>query len=268
LAKCLEAGRLALTSFLVVICTLSTLNSSVKALESTKFYVYDVPYIRQSQSYWCGPASLTMILNYWGVEVTQDEVAAEVYDAQAHLTYMTEMAAYPKTLGFETEQRTGSISELKHWISLGRPLIVLQKFSLSNAYGHYRVVIGYDDEQRVVVTNDPSIEENYTIDYVQFATLWEPGTTFSTINWTLIITPKNDVLADLMQNTQRSLNQLPSLDYEKAVNELNFLKSTLIAFMASTIIVTTYASVITVVCLRQKRMIKKADSERKLTGQG
>ena len=33
-----------------------------------------------------------------------------------------------------------------------RPIIVLQKLSVRNAYGHYRVVVGHDDEKELMTT--------------------------------------------------------------------------------------------------------------------
>jgi len=133
--------------------------------ELSAFYVYEVPYVHQNDTYWCGPASLTMVLNYWGVNVTQQEVAAEIYDPATNLTYISEMKSYPQQHGFNTEELNGSLTHLKRWIKKGAPLIVLQKFSLQNAYGHYRTIVGYNDENELVITFDPSLGRNHNITY-------------------------------------------------------------------------------------------------------
>ena len=179
----------------------------VRANELSVFYVYEVPYVRQNDTYWCGPASLTMVLNYWGVNVTQEEVAVEIYDPATNLTHISEMRSYPQEHGFKTEELNGSINHLKKWISKGSPLIVLQKFSLQNAYGHYRVIVGYDDEKELVITFDPILGSNYNITYTEFTELWKPGSTFQTCNWTLLAIPKNNLLTNLVEKHQLLLNQ-------------------------------------------------------------
>jgi len=45
---------------------------------------------------------------------------------------------------------------LKMYINEGYPVIVLQKYSFSESDGHNRVVIGYSDKRKMVITNDPS----------------------------------------------------------------------------------------------------------------
>jgi len=190
-------------------------NADVKAIEFSEFYIYDISYVRQTDPYWCGPASLTMILNYWGANVTQEEVAAEIYDPEANLTSISKMRMYPQKIGFKTKEIDGSINDLKEWINRGRPLIVLQKFSLANMYGHYRVVTGYSDEKEMIVTFDPILGSNHNITYSEFAELWKPGSTFSTLNWTLIVTPENSVLMRLMEIHQLSINQKAPSNYEQ-----------------------------------------------------
>ncbi len=179
----------------------------VRPVDFSTFYVYDVPYVQQTDTYWCGPASLTMVLSYWGANVTQEEVAGEIYDPATNITKISEMKAYSQELGFETEELIGSINHLKEWINRGRPPIVLQKFSLQNPYGHYRVVVGYDDEKKLFVTYDPIVGSDYEILYGEFVDLWEPGSTFSTLNWTLMIFPKDSFLTRLMEDYQLLINQ-------------------------------------------------------------
>lgn len=191
--------------------------STVKAIDFSIFYVYNVPYVRQTDTYWCGPASLTMILNYWSANVTQEEVATEIYDPATNLTTISEMKAYPQEREFKTEELTGSINHLKEWISRGCPLIVLQKFSLQNTYGHYRVVVGYNDEKELVITFDPILGSNYNLTYTEFAELWKPGSTFSTFNWTLVVIPKDSFLTNLMEKYQLLLNQRTSSTDEQLI---------------------------------------------------
>lgn len=158
--------------------------------ELSAFYIHNVCFVRQSGTYWCGPASLTMCLNYWGANISQEIVAAEVYNPSTNLTSKLAMREYPEELGFKTEELTGSMNGLRRRIGRGFPVVVLQKYSLQDAYGHYRVVVGYNDETQQVTTFDPILGPNYNISYTEFTELWKPGSTFSVANWTLVVLPK------------------------------------------------------------------------------
>ncbi len=166
-----------------------------------------IRFIRQKPHY-CGPASLAMVLNYWGLNLTQDEVAKEVFNPSTNLTYIGDMVRYPRELGFFSRDFIGSIETIKYYIALDIPVIVLQKYSLKYPVGHYRVVIGYDDERKVMKVVDPAggfIDINYTL----FALLWKPGTTFTVINWTLVIYPKHMIIYEgtLTVTTTRTLTK-------------------------------------------------------------
>lgn len=50
------------------------------------YYIPDVPFVIQ-KPYWCGPACLSMVLQYWGVNVSQGEIAAEIYDPETHINF-------------------------------------------------------------------------------------------------------------------------------------------------------------------------------------
>jgi len=175
---------------------------------SNKFFVFGVSYQRQEDPYWCGPASLAMVLNYWGLNATQQEVAGSVYDPSRNITTMDSMATYPMEIGFQTQTSTSNITYIRTWISQGVPVIVLQRYSESNPYGHYRVIVGYDDDDSYLITYDPINGGNYNITYGLFAELWKPGpnSTFDTTNWTLIILPRNEELLEFANRLQSLLN--------------------------------------------------------------
>ena len=152
-------------------------------------YIKGVPFVKQKPHY-CGPASLAMVLGYWGVNLTQDEIAAEVFDPHAKLTPAYKMVQFAQKLGFFSRGITGSMELIKYCIYLEIPVIVLQKYSLKHPVGHYRVVVGYNDKDRYFEVLDPAVGRKQ-ISYEEFIELWKPGTTFTMTNWTLIVYPKN-----------------------------------------------------------------------------
>lgn len=208
---------LLIASLLMFPSTSSMIVGMVKAIEFSAFYIYDVPYVSQADTYWCGPASLTMTLNYWFANVTQEKVAAEIYDPTLNLTIVSKMKAYPQKIGFKAEELTASIDDLRRWISKGYPLIVLQKFSLQNTYGHYRVVVGYSDERELLITFDPILGNNHNVTYTEFSELWKPGLTFSTFNWTLKVTPENSFLTSMVERYQFLKNQSVPLNNKQPI---------------------------------------------------
>ncbi|MEM2922408.1 MAG: C39 family peptidase, partial [Candidatus Bathyarchaeia archaeon] len=192
---------------LVLFIVIFGLSGNAESYEFNEFYLYGVPYINQGNTYWCGPTSLSMVLNYWGYNITKEDIASQIYDPQNRLTTISNMTLYPQALGFDTADFAGSISYIQLYIQKGIPLIVLQKFSLQNSYGHYRVVVGYNSENKTIITLDPAMGKDYVLSYDIFVELWKPGSTFSTYNWTLVITPRNEVLVNLMNDYQIYLNQ-------------------------------------------------------------
>jgi len=190
-----------LASVPVLLLIGSVITNGVRADESS-FYIYEVPYASQKHAYWCGPASLTIVLKYWGLNVTQEEIAAQTYNPETKLTNISIMKSYPLRCGFRSEELNGSIDCLRKWIRKGCPIIVLQKLSLQDVYGHYRVVVGYDNEKDLVMTFDPILGPNYNMTYSEFAELWMPGTTFQTCNWTLLVIPKDEILIEQAERRQ------------------------------------------------------------------
>src|SRR5512139_3971539 len=84
--------------------------SQAGSVQGASAYIDNVPYYHQEQGYWCGPAVLQMILEYWGVEKTQTEIASVVYDADGKVTTMFAMKNYTRNLGFNNTDFVGDIN--------------------------------------------------------------------------------------------------------------------------------------------------------------
>lgn len=106
----------------------------------------DVPFIAQKPNY-CGPAALAMLANYYGHNVTQDEIAGTIYLPEIRGALTSEMADYARRFNLWVRQYRGSVSDLHQKLAAGIPLIVLGK--LGKQY-HYFVVFDYRDDQLIV----------------------------------------------------------------------------------------------------------------------
>ena len=154
-------------------------------------YINGIPYSSQENSTLCGPAAIQMVLGYYGIQKSQSEIASNIYNSTSETTFLGFMHSYPLQLGLNSTAFTGSIEAIKQNIQRGIPVIVLQRISDGESAGHYRVVVGYDDLSRIMITYDSAKTANYNITYNQFITLWKNGSSFDTKNWTLIIVPYN-----------------------------------------------------------------------------
>ena len=98
-----------------------------------------------------------MVLNYWDEtrSFSQQKITDEIYDSESQATYNSEMVLYPRSKGFESYSFQGNLRILKDVVGKGIPVIVLTKTIKQIAKGHYRVVIGFDDDEDQIIFHDP-----------------------------------------------------------------------------------------------------------------
>ncbi len=126
----------------------------------------------------CGPASLKMVLAYYGIEKTEKELA-ELCGAEAELgTNDASLQKAAESLGMKVEiQNNASFDDIQLWLSKKVPVIV-NWFSRGRsdypdsavADGHYSVVVGLDDQN--IYLQDPEIGLIRTIKRSDFVKVW------------------------------------------------------------------------------------------------
>lgn len=132
--------------------------------------ILDVPFIKQKISY-CGPAALAMVMQYYGCNINQDQIGDKIY-AQYFGAKIGELEEIAKEEGFETISGSSSLRELISFIDDGCPVIVAQHETISDENVHYRVVVGYDSENKKIILHDPDLDEYLDISYWLFLSLW------------------------------------------------------------------------------------------------
>jgi hypothetical protein len=124
----------------------------------------------------CGPATLTMLLSYWGCELTQQDAAPVLKpDPEDKNVSPWEMEAYVREAGFEVITRVGGdLDRLKALLRAGFPVIVETWYvrDARDQLGHYRLIVGYDDEAQEFVTYDSLHGPDVTIGYRELDELW------------------------------------------------------------------------------------------------
>jgi len=154
-----------------------------------------VKYVDQRNRWnYCGPANLTMALNFWGWKGTRDDVAKVIkpgednpnkdfiergkidknvmpYEMVDFVNDTTELSAIYRT--------GGDITLLKNLISAGYPPIVEKGYYERDSngsvswMGHYQFVTGYDDTAKKFTVQDTYLDgPNFKISYDEFIEGW------------------------------------------------------------------------------------------------
>ena len=137
-----------------------------------------VPFYYQDEDYFCGPACLQMVFNYYGENISQYEIAAvarsigdPVYETftgeltrAGHFSNIStsmgsdlpyNITGYTlRTLGYAAFESHGmNLTTLEEYLNEGKPIILLMWYSYHHVSTHFRVVTGYN--QTHVFLHDP-----------------------------------------------------------------------------------------------------------------
>ena len=177
----------------------------------------DVPFHYQDVEYYCGPACLEMIFDYYGEDINQSEIAdvARTIGEPAYSTFTDELrraahfsnistsmgAEIPeenirgyalRKYGYASFETVGmNLSQLKNLIDHDNPLVILTWYSEFHVSTHYRVVTGYNETH--VFLHDPWNKPewggtyggaNICFTHAEFLDLWSLSG-----NWALYVSP-------------------------------------------------------------------------------
>src|SRR5216683_3896238 len=152
----------------------------------------DVPFVKQEKD-GCGAASIAMVMQYWqrqqGGSASQDSDAIQIqhvlYSAKARGIYASDMERYFREKGFRTFTIRGEWEDLKQHLDKGRPLLVALKPAGGGSPLHYVVVTGIDQEQEIVMVNDPAQRKLLKQNRSGFEREWSAAG-----RWTLLALPQ------------------------------------------------------------------------------
>lgn len=133
----------------------------------------NVPFVNQEVGQ-CGPATLTMAMNYLGKDVGVDEIAKQVYTPGMKGTLQTDMVTAARRHGLVAVP-LDSLESLLREVSAGNPVIVFENLALSWwPQWHYALVFGYDLSNEVIVMHSGP-EETKRWDLRKFERSWKLG---------------------------------------------------------------------------------------------
>jgi ABC-type bacteriocin/lantibiotic exporter with double-glycine peptidase domain len=149
----------------------------------------DVPFIPQEKN-GCGAASIAMVMQYWArqqgrsPDANAEAIQHELYSRPAHGIYASDLEHYLEQQGFRTFALRGGWDDLKQHLSKGRPLIVALAPSSLGGPLHFVVVAGVDDQQGLVMLNDPAQRKLLKESRSNFEREWSAAG-----KWTLLAVP-------------------------------------------------------------------------------
>jgi len=181
-----------------------------------------VPYYRQLRSYYCGPAALQMVFDFYGPVIPQSEIADAARTASdgtytpdmvraSHFSNLstsvgrempTNITGYTaRKLGYAAFEYGGmAIHQLKSLVARGYPIIVLITW-------HFIVAVGYDSSH--ITFQDSLNGPKYNMTYQDFDMEWDYSG-----HWALVVSPwKIDVILPQSVEQSNVFNVTASITY-------------------------------------------------------
>ena len=148
-----------------------------------------VPFIAQTPLH-CGPASLAMVLQHIGRDVSADALADAVFLPARGGTLQAEMLAGARRHDALALRLAPSLEALLREVQAGRPVVVLQNLGLSFApQWHYAVVVGFDVAREDIVLRS-GLVERATMSWRTFEHTWARAG-----HWAMVALPPGQLAA-------------------------------------------------------------------------
>jgi tetratricopeptide (TPR) repeat protein len=158
-----------------------SLISEVVVVEPGDRWVINIPehYFQTFNN--CGPATLSMVLAFFDINRTQQQIGNELRpyqnsqgDNDDKSVTLTELAQKGEELGLVAYHRpAGNIELLKKFTANNIPVITRTWTKVDEDIGHYRVVKGFDEIEGVIIQDDSLQGKDLKFSYSDFNTMWE-----------------------------------------------------------------------------------------------
>jgi ABC-type bacteriocin/lantibiotic exporter with double-glycine peptidase domain len=149
----------------------------------------DIPFVQQGRN-GCGPASIAMVMQYWQARSVRSssrnvaEIVRVLQPDPKQGVRASAMVHYFEQNEYRAFAFSGAWADLEREVAKGRPVIVALKPDKGNSL-HYVVIAGVNNNERVVLLNDPAQRKLLKEDRAQFEQEWKV-----TGFWTLLALPE------------------------------------------------------------------------------
>lgn len=117
----------------------------------------------------CGPASLKMVLEYYGIENSEEKLADLANYIPSEGVNANGLLNAAKALGLEAFYKDSSeIKDIEFYVLKKKIPVIVDWFSTND--GHYSVVVDIDEEN--IYMQDPELGNLRTLDIETFKRVW------------------------------------------------------------------------------------------------
>lgn len=135
-------------------------------------YIGGVPYVRQGEDNTCGQAVMSMALQFWGQDISYQQVVNESNPINVGTSYTT-MQNYLRKKGLAAQSYyNANLEQVIAEIDAGRPAIVLLEFD-ALFFTHYVLVVGYNPRRNTLIIHESQSTPYVEIAVQEFLNLWE-----------------------------------------------------------------------------------------------
>jgi hypothetical protein len=152
--------------------TAISVQPSVVARDGAWTMVPDFPLVLQEYTNDCGAAALASVLRFWGIRAEPRDIVASLGRGDQPLK-ASDLTTYARRVGLRSFAFFGSMKDIEHELSRGRPVIVGlgKRLSEKAAVSHYEVIVGLEPNKRQLLLLDPG--QGWQLDSVEgFAKEW------------------------------------------------------------------------------------------------
>lgn len=148
--------------------------------------VTGVPFYPQEE-YYCGPASLAMILNWAGIQIEQHDIANQIYTPGREGTLTPDVLAGARRNGALAVE-VSSLHNLLAEIAAGNPVMVFQNLGLKiYPQWHYAVATGYDLDAENLLLHS-GLDPQRVLNINSFERTWQRAG-----YWAITVTPPDQL---------------------------------------------------------------------------
>lgn len=157
------------------------ISQKVRVKQPGESYVLSLP-VQAFQTFNnCGPATFSMMLAYFDISVSQDELGQKLRPWQNpqginddKSVTVAEIAEESKNYNLIAYYRpNGDIQKLKFFLANDLPVLTRTWLKEDEDIGHYRVIRGFDETTKEIIQNDSLQGANLRFGYDEFLRLWQ-----------------------------------------------------------------------------------------------
>jgi ABC-type bacteriocin/lantibiotic exporter with double-glycine peptidase domain len=182
-------NKFIITAVLAIACSCASTNLNRFRNEASKgqaWLVEGVPFVKQKE-FMCGPAVVTMVLRYHGIDVSHDEVANQVYLPQIQGSPVSEMKSFIIGQGLRAREMEGGMEDIRKALEVGLPVIALisPNGQEETKVQHFVVITGYSPADGMLLMHSGS-ESDLMMDETEFKRRWKRHN-----NWMLVVSHRS-----------------------------------------------------------------------------